>query len=62
MQVAGPGLGGLLAQLVSAAAGLVLDAVSFLVSALCLTRIRLPERPDEPVAGGGQGVLERRVP
>ena len=29
MQVAGPGLGGLLAQLVSAAAGLVLDAVSF---------------------------------
>ena len=33
MQVVGPGLGGLLAQLVSAAAGLVLDAVSFLVSA-----------------------------
>lgn len=39
MQVAGPGLGGLLAQLVSAAAGLLLDVVSFVVSALCLARI-----------------------
>lgn len=40
MQVAGPGLGGVLAQLASAVAGLVLDAVSFLVSAACLARIR----------------------
>ena len=47
MQVVGPGLGGLLAQLVSAAAGLVLDAVSFLVSAACLARIR-PENPTPP--------------
>ena len=40
MQVAGPGLGGLLAQVVSAATGLVVDAITFLVSAVCLARIR----------------------
>lgn len=38
-QVAGPGLAGLLAQLAGAAAGLVVDALSFLVSAVCLLRI-----------------------
>jgi MFS family permease len=41
MQVAGPGLGGLLAQALSAAWGLAADAVSFLVSAGCLWRLRL---------------------
>ena len=40
MQVVGPGLGGLLAQMLSAAGGLVVDALSFLVSALCLMRVR----------------------
>jgi predicted MFS family arabinose efflux permease len=40
MQVAGPGLGGLLAQWLSAAFGILIDALSFLVSALCLWRIR----------------------
>jgi len=44
MQIAGPGLGGLLAQWFSAAFGLLLDAASFLVSAVCLWRIR-PDRP-----------------
>lgn len=39
-QVAGPGLAGLLAQLASAAAGLVVDVVGFCVSAVCLWRIR----------------------
>jgi predicted MFS family arabinose efflux permease len=48
MQVAGPGVGGLMAHLVSAAGGLLVDAVTFLVSALCLWRLRLPapETPD----------------
>ena len=46
-QVAGPGIAGLLASLVSAAAGLVLDVVGFLVSALCLARIKV-ERPADP--------------
>ncbi|KQZ88070.1 hypothetical protein ASD62_00785 [Phycicoccus sp. Root563] len=41
MQVAGPGVGGLLAQLGSAAMGLLVDAVSFLVSAVCLASLRL---------------------
>jgi predicted MFS family arabinose efflux permease len=40
MQVAGPGVGGLLAQWFTAAFGILLDAVSFLVSAACLWRIR----------------------
>jgi predicted MFS family arabinose efflux permease len=44
MQIAGPGLGGLIAQWLSAALGLLLDALSFVVSALCLWRIR-PDRP-----------------
>ena len=45
MQVAGPGVGGLLAQLGSAALGLAVDAASFLVSAVCLARLRLPPAP-----------------
>ena len=40
MQIAGPGLAGLLAQLTTAAAGIILDVVGFLASALCLWRIR----------------------
>lgn len=39
MQVAGPGLGGLLVQLVGAATAVLADALSFVVSALCLWRI-----------------------
>ena len=42
MQVVGPGVGGLLAQALTAAGGLVLDALSFLVSAFCLWRIDAP--------------------
>ncbi len=42
-QVAGPGLAGLLAQLLGAVAGLVVDALSFLVSAVCLLRIARQE-------------------
>jgi predicted MFS family arabinose efflux permease len=41
--VAGPGLGGFLAGVVGAAAGVLVDAASFVVSALCLWR--LPMRP-----------------
>ena len=39
MQVAGPGLGGVLVQLVGGAMALLVDTVSFLVSAVCLWRI-----------------------
>jgi MFS family permease len=41
--LAGPGLAGLLAQLLSAVGGLIVDAASFVVSAICLTRIERRE-------------------
>ncbi|WP_446215946.1 MFS transporter [Micromonospora sp. IBHARD004] len=43
--VVGPGLAGLVAQLAGAVTALLLDALSFLVSAACLGRIRAVERP-----------------
>jgi MFS family permease len=42
-QIAGPGLGGWLVQLAGAANALLADAVSFLVSAFCLVRVRTAE-------------------
>lgn len=48
--VAGPGLGGLLAQWLTAALGLALDALTFLWSAVCLWRIR-PARAAAPQVG-----------
>ena len=51
MQVAGPGVGGLLAQLGSAALGLAVDALSFLVSAVCLARLRLAPGDEASVHG-----------
>ncbi|MEV4536154.1 MFS transporter [Asanoa sp. NPDC049518] len=41
--VAGPGIAGLLTQLAGAVTGLLVDAVSFLVSAICLWRVRVRE-------------------
>lgn len=49
--IAGPGLAGALAQAVTAVFGLVLDAVSFLVSAVCLWRIRPTPTTTAPDAG-----------
>lgn len=43
MQVAGPGIGGLLVQLLSAAYAVVLDVVTFLASWWCLARMRPEE-------------------
>jgi predicted MFS family arabinose efflux permease len=49
MQVVGPGVGGLVAQLGSALWGLLLDAGTFLVSAACLSRISVTgEREPAP--------------
>ncbi|MFD7023053.1 MFS transporter [Promicromonospora sukumoe] len=59
--VAGPGLGGLLAQWLTAALGLALDALTFLWSAVCLWRIR-PARatvPDDDPAGPGDRLAAR---
>lgn len=49
-QVAGPGVAGLLAALGGAVTALLADAVSFLVSAACLARIRRTEAPPPAVA------------
>jgi MFS family permease len=47
MQVAGPGVAGLLAQLAGAVTAVLLDALSFAASALCLWAIRFRE-PRQP--------------
>lgn len=49
-QIAGPGAAGLLTQAIGAVAGVLADALSFAVSALCLMSIRAPEQipPAEP--------------
>ncbi|MET8907141.1 MFS transporter [Micromonospora sp. NPDC004551] len=55
----GPGLAGLIAQLAGAVTAVLLDAVSFLVSAVCLSRIRAAEpRPQRPE---GSPSLRREV-
>lgn len=46
----GPGLGGLLVQAVSAPVAVVLDGLSFLVSAMCIRSLRRPEQRSEPSA------------
>ncbi|MGW2095350.1 MFS transporter [Promicromonospora sukumoe] len=56
--VAGPGLGGLLAQWLTAALGLALDALTFLWSAVCLWRIR-PARAAAPQAGPAEPLVAR---
>ncbi|WBB80959.1 MFS transporter [Micromonospora sp. WMMD882] len=46
--LAGPPLGGLIAQAVGAVTGLFLDAVTFVVSAVCLLRMRVTENLPRP--------------
>jgi len=50
-EIAGPPLGGALVQLISGPITLLLDAFSFVVSALSLLRIRVAEPPPAPSAG-----------
>ncbi|WP_327002854.1 MFS transporter [Dactylosporangium sp. NBC_01737] len=56
--VVGPGLGGLVAQAAGAAGGVLVDAVSFLVSAACLLGIRSEPEP-RPDAGDRPGMLRQ---
>jgi MFS family permease len=44
-QVAGPGLGGLLAEVAGAVCGLLIDAITFVVSAACLLSLRPGPEP-----------------
>jgi predicted MFS family arabinose efflux permease len=56
VQIAGPGLGGLLAQLLGAVTALLADSVSFVVSFACLLRIR----DHGPRTRGASGTSLRR--
>ena len=49
--IAGPGLGGALVSALRASGAMIVDAVSFVVSALCLLWIRRPEPEPEPAVG-----------
>lgn len=57
--VVGPGLAGLLAHAVTATVGLLLDGLSFLVSAVCLWRVDSTPRPKEPMVGSDD--VARRI-
>lgn len=46
--IAGPGVGGLIAQVSSAVFGLFVDAASFVVCAVCLWSIQAPQAPRTP--------------
>ncbi|WP_078491591.1 MFS transporter [Streptomyces yerevanensis] len=59
-QVAGPGVAGLLAQAFGAVTALVADAVTFLVSALCLKRISVVE-PDHALDDEERASLRRQI-
>jgi len=58
--VAGPGVAGVLVQLLSAPAALIVDAVSFVVSALAIRSIQAPEPEPEASPRGGDFVAEAR--
>jgi predicted MFS family arabinose efflux permease len=57
-QVAGPGLGGLLTQLAGAVSGLLIDALTFLVSAACLLSVRAGPEP-RPARAGRPGMVRQ---
>ncbi len=60
-QVAGPGLGGLLVQWIGAVSAVIVDAVSFVASAVFLSRIRATEPPIEVPADGTRPRLRDEI-
>jgi predicted MFS family arabinose efflux permease len=52
-EAGGPGVAGLLVQFISAPGAIVIDAVSYLVSAILLRRIETPESPVGPQTSRG---------
>jgi MFS family permease len=57
--VVGPGLGGLVAQAAGAVSGILLDAVTFVVSAACLLALR--PAPEVPLGVGEPAGLVRQI-
>lgn len=60
-QIAGPGVGGLIAQALGAVTGLLADAVTFAVSLVCLWRIRRAERVEPASAAPTEKSLLQRI-
>ena len=60
-QVAGPGLAGVLVQLVRAPVALAVDSLSFVVSALFIRRIRLPEAAPTGADDGVAAPMRRSI-
>jgi MFS family permease len=60
-QIVGPGAAGVLIELVTAPLALMADAISFLASALLLSRIRHGEPSPGGASGGGRSTLIREV-
>jgi predicted MFS family arabinose efflux permease len=58
-QVAGPGLGGLLTEAAGAVSGLLIDALTFLVSAVCLLSLRT--RPEPGPARAHRASMIRQI-
>lgn len=58
-ELAGPGLGGLLAQVAGAVCGVLIDALTFLVSAICLAVLRV--RPEARRDRGGDLSVFRQI-
>jgi predicted MFS family arabinose efflux permease len=58
-RIAGPGLGGVLVQVISAPGAIVLDAVSFVISALFVGGIRTAERA--PSGGAGRRSIPEEI-
>ncbi|MEU6721964.1 MFS transporter [Nonomuraea sp. NPDC046802] len=56
-QITGPGLGGLLTEMAGAVGGLLLDAVTFIVSAACLMALRTT--PEPRAAGKRPGMVRQ---
>ncbi len=54
-EIAGPGLAGLISQAFGAVTGLLVDALTYLVAALCVSRIRAEEKP--PPVSERRGIL-----
>jgi MFS family permease len=59
--VAGPSIGGVLVQVLTAPVALVADVLSYLTSAVFLTRIRVTERPSQSGPGLGMAAGVRYV-
>jgi MFS family permease len=53
-QISGPGLGGILVEILTAPYAVLADALSFLASGLFILRIRKPEERPEPVTPEGE--------